>query len=111
MAKKKKVAPKKREVNKTQEVMKYLAAHRGAGPVEVSEALGKKGIDVTPAYVSTIKSKASKGKKTAGRKRRKTAATGGELSTKLAAAISVVESAGGIDEAKKALGTIRKLEG
>ena len=110
MAKKKKAAPEKREVNKTQEVMSYLATHPSAGPAEVSDALSKNGIDVTPSYVSTIKSKASKGKKT-GRKRRKAAATGGELSTKLAAAISVVESAGGIDEAKKALGTIRKLEG
>ncbi len=111
MAKKKKAAPKKREVNKTQEVMKYLAAHPSASPAEISETLSKKGIDLTPAHVSSIKSKTGKGKKTAGRKRRKTAATGGELSTKLAAAIGVVESAGGIDEAKKALGTIRKLEG
>ena len=60
MAKKEKAAPKKREVSKSQEVKDYFATHSGAGPKEVSEALGKKGIDVTPAQVSNIKSKAGK---------------------------------------------------
>jgi hypothetical protein len=53
---KKTAAAKKREVNKTAAVKEYLAKHPTAGPSEVSDALKKQDIDVTPAYVSTIKS-------------------------------------------------------
>ena len=127
MAKKKKAAAE--TLNKSQAIRDYAKAHRNAMPKEIAEALTKQhGVEFTnvlvstvlyelskkkgkPAHVSNIKSKARTGKKKVGRRRRKSAPTGGELSTKLAAAISIVESAGGIDEAKKALGTIRKLEG
>jgi hypothetical protein len=69
---KKKAATKKREVNKTAAIKEYLAQHVNAAPAEVSEELKKKGIDASPAYVSTIKSSMkSKGKaksKAGGRK-------------------------------------------
>jgi hypothetical protein len=47
---------KKPEVNKTQAVLKYLKAHRGANRHEISEGLKKQGIDITPGHVATIKS-------------------------------------------------------
>ena len=50
----KKSAPKS-SVNKTQVIEKALAASPGKGPKEISEALTAKGVDVSPAYVSTIK--------------------------------------------------------
>ena len=42
-------------MNKSQEIKKALAAAPGKGPKEISEALIAKGVDVSPAYVSTIK--------------------------------------------------------
>ena len=51
---KKKSAPKS-DVNKTQEIKKALAATPDKKPKEISEALTAKGVDVSPAYVSTIK--------------------------------------------------------
>jgi hypothetical protein len=50
----KKAAPKS-SINKSQEIEKALAASPGKGPKEISEALIAKGVDVSPAYVSTIK--------------------------------------------------------
>jgi hypothetical protein len=50
----KKSAPKAK-LNKTQVIEKALAASPGKGPKEISEALTAKGVDVSPAYVSTIK--------------------------------------------------------
>ena len=51
---KKRTAPKA-SVNKTQEIKKALAAAPDKKPKEISEALTAKGVDVSPAYVSTIK--------------------------------------------------------
>ncbi len=50
----KKSTPKSK-LNKTQVIEKALAASPGKGPKEISEALTAKGVDVSPAYVSTIK--------------------------------------------------------
>ena len=50
----KKTAPKS-GVNKTQEIKKALAATPGKSPKEISEALTAKGIEISPAYVSKIK--------------------------------------------------------
>lgn len=60
---KKTAATNKREVNKTAEIKEYLAQHANAAPAAVSEELKKKGIDVSPAYVSTIKSSLKSKKK------------------------------------------------
>lgn len=50
----KKSTPKSK-LNKTQVIEKALAASPSKGPKEISEALTAKGVDVSPAYVSTIK--------------------------------------------------------
>ncbi len=49
---------KKQKVNKSQAVREYLKAHHQATNSEIAEALTKKGIKITPAYVATIKTKA-----------------------------------------------------
>lgn len=46
--------------SKTGSILSYLSQHPNAGNKEVSEALAKKGIEVSPAYVGTIKYNASK---------------------------------------------------
>jgi hypothetical protein len=48
--------------NKSQAIREYYAAHPNAKPKEISAELKKQGIDVTPAFISTIRS-TSMGKK------------------------------------------------
>jgi hypothetical protein len=58
MAKKKtttKKATPKKGVNKTEEIKKVLARTPDKPPKQISEQLTAKGIDVSPGYVSTIK--------------------------------------------------------
>ena len=61
-ATKKKRAAKKAPVNKSQAIRVYLKTHKNAGPKEVQAALAKKGIRVTDALVSNVKSSAKKKK-------------------------------------------------
>lgn len=56
-------------VNKSQAIRDYQAQHKGAGPTEVSEALKAQGIDVSPAFVSNVKS--TSGTKSKGKRGRK----------------------------------------
>jgi hypothetical protein len=55
MAKKKKTGRKKATVSKSQAVRDYLKSKPKAMPVDVSEALKKKGLDVAPSLVSQVK--------------------------------------------------------
>ena len=76
MAKKKATRKRSgRKVNKSEAIRDYIAKHPSAGPTEVSTALKKKGIAVTPAYVSGVKnsqkSNASKKRRAPSRKKRK----------------------------------------
>jgi len=48
---------KKEKINKTKEVATYLKAHPKAMATEISQALGKKGVKISPAHVANIKSK------------------------------------------------------
>jgi hypothetical protein len=64
---KKKPAAKKNPVSKSQAIRDYLNTHKNTGPKEVQAALAKKGIRVTDALVSNVKSNAKK-KKAAGKK-------------------------------------------
>ena len=67
MAVKKKKTTRKKTINKSQAIRDYVKANRKAGPTEVQAALAKKGIKVSPALVSTVKSNSAK-KKAAGKK-------------------------------------------
>ena len=57
---KKKTAAKKTSVNKSEAIRDYLKTHKNAGPKEIRMALAKKGIKVTDALVSNVKSNAKK---------------------------------------------------
>lgn len=100
---------KRKKVNKTQEVTKYLAAHPGAKPGEVVEAL--KQYNVSPTYVSNIKSalKGKRSKKRRGGKKRastKTATAGGNS---VIAAAELISICGSAEEALRALKTAEKV--
>ena len=56
----------KKSVNKTEAVLQFAQANPDAKPKEICEALKKKKIDISPAYVSTILHKAKKEYETSG---------------------------------------------
>lgn len=114
-------------MNKSAEIRAFKDANPGMGPTAISEALKKdKGLDVTPAFVSTVLSNAkgpgaAKGKK--GRRKKKggkkvgrkaaaapVASGAGELSVDhLVKAKKLAEQMGGVAEAKAALDALSKI--
>ena len=122
---KKKAAPKS-GVNKTQEIKKALAATPGKSPKEISEALTAKGIEISPAYVSTIKTnlkakkaapkaaapkKATK-KKVTRKKRSPKAAPATDITfEQLRMAKAMAQQLGGAEKAKEALAALSQLLG
>jgi hypothetical protein len=119
----KKSAPKAR-LNKTQVIEKALAASPGKGPKEISEALTAKGVDVSPAYVSTIKTNlkaktaastpaapiaATPKKKTAKKRAPKAAPTSDITFEQLCMAKAMAKQLGGAEKAKEALAALAQL--
>ncbi|MSR59340.1 MAG: hypothetical protein EXS05_17140 [Planctomycetaceae bacterium] len=98
-------------VNKSGAIRDALKAHRDKTPGELSELLKADGLKVSATYISTIKSK-MKTKRKARKARRKAAvsfpAPGNRL-TPLNAAVDFIKSAGGLDAAKAALGTVETI--
>jgi len=66
----------KSDVNKSEEIRKQLKATPTASNGEIVEALGKKGIEVSPTQVSNIKTKVTGGGESGGKRGRKPAAAG-----------------------------------
>ncbi len=113
-----------KKVTKTSLIQRYLKRHPDAKPREVVAALAKKGVEVTPATVSTIKNqmknkgllgdspKAKQGRVAArrGRKPRRTSPAAGATLDMLKQAKSLAESAGGVDNAKKILDALAELQ-
>lgn len=119
--------------NKSEAIRKYLEANPEAKPKEIVEALKPEGIEVTPAFVSTIKTKSGAagggGRKKRGRRKVAAAAApeaapaGAAAPRKRAAArasdqVSVaslmkakqlVDDAGGVENAKAALSALEKV--
>ena len=78
-------------ISKSQAVRDYLKAHHGAANKEVSEALAKAGIEVSPNHVANIKAKTK---------------------TRRKAAKAVVSRRGlGIPEVKAALALLKECDG
>jgi hypothetical protein len=131
---KKKVTPKK-SINKTQVIEKALAASPGKGPTQISKELTAKGIEVSSAYVSTIKTnlkaktatstaaaptaatpkkKATKKKKIAKKKvtkkrSPKAAVTSDITFQQLCMAKAMAQQLGGAEKAKEALAALAQL--
>ena len=114
---------KVQEVNKTQAVREYLKANPTAMSSVVAKALGKKGITITPNYVSNIKSKLKERRKAA--KLEPTVAVAasptqavepvkvnGTLTVQNVKAVAeTVKTIGGFEQTKEMLGVIRDVGG
>lgn len=94
----------KSDVNKSEEIRKQLKATPTASNGEIVEALGKKGIEVSPTQVSNIKTKVTGGSEGSGKRGRKAAAAGG-VSENEAAFFAL--SCGSVD---KAVAEITKIK-
>ena len=118
----------KKKITKTAAIQRYLKRRPDAKPREIVAALAKKGIEVTPATVSTIKNQMkNKGllgaaptatktaRKTTSRRGRrpgrpKASAAAGTTLEMLKQAKSLAETAGGVDKAKKLLDALAELQ-
>jgi hypothetical protein len=107
------MAKKKPTVNKSKAVRDYVAANPNASNKEVSEALAKEKIKVTPNHVANIKSKTAAGK--GKRKRRQKAAEVASIKTgigvpEIKAAFSLLKQCGGIAQAREALTAAAEIQ-
>jgi hypothetical protein len=104
-------------VNKSQAIRDALTANPDKSQSEIAELLKSQGIKgVSPTYVSNIKSnsKASRKARRAGKKakrmqRRATDVGNGLAANPILAALQLVRSAGSLEAAKQALGTIEQI--
>jgi len=110
------MARKKTGVNKSQAIRDYLSTNPKATGNEITAALAKKGIKVSPGLASNVKytsgpnRKKTAGKKTVVKRRRPGKRSAADLSlSDLLATKSLVDQLGGIGEARRALDTLEKL--
>jgi hypothetical protein len=106
--------------NKSQAIREALAANPGKSPKEITELVTAQGHKVTPAYVSIVKYNLSKAGGKTGRKvvvRRKVGrpAGGGRAVAAsgmgaMEAALSFVQAAGGLDQAKQTLAMLESIK-
>jgi hypothetical protein len=104
---------KKSAVNKSQAIRDALAANPDKSPSEIAELLKADGISITAQYVSTIKSNAKiKTRRRVvsrrGRAVRGSAGSGSPMST-VDAALALIRSAGGLEQARDVLSTIEQI--
>jgi len=111
----KKTAPKS-GVNKAEEIRKELGAAPDKSPREISEALAARGIDATPAHVSTVKSnmkakaKTGRKKKVVRKKQAPKAAPSSQLTfEQLCMAKELTRKLGGLQQAHEALAALSDL--
>lgn len=114
------MAKSKEEINKSQAIRDALRANRDKTPIQIAELLKAKGIEVNAQYVSTIKSsmrktskavrKVRRGIRQAGRKSRLSGISefGNGLKV-INAAVELLKTAGGIEQAKAALSTVEEI--
>ena len=99
---------KTKKPSKSGAIKAYLTKRPSAGPTEVSTALKKQGIAVTPAYVSTIKALSKRAGSNG--KRRRAPASGDAVSlAQLVEAGRFAKQVGGIDAAIGLLQSLGKL--
>jgi hypothetical protein len=108
-------------VNKSQAIRDALAANPDKSPSEIAEVLKSQGVKVTGTYVSNIKSTAKTARKARRAGRRagpamgRTSAIGFEVrngivaQNPIVAALNLVRSAGSLEAARQALGTVEEI--
>ena len=110
----KKQSTKKKGVNKSQVIRGMLHQHPNASPLAISEALGKRGVKVTPGFVSTIKSQSGAKKKRRRVKKRvgRAARPAGDTVSvsALVQAKRLADQLGGVEKAQDALSALSKLQ-
>jgi len=96
--------------NKSAAIRAYKDSHASAGPKEITEALGKDGVKVTPAFVSTVLSndrrKGRKGRRKGGRPRGSANAFADLVQAK-----KLADQMGGVEKARAALNALAKILG
>ncbi len=101
----------KRNVNKSQAVRDYHAAHPNATNAEVRASMAKKGIDITPNYVSVIKGQTKRAKASKKAKAPKKAQVKGGIGvSELKAAMALVKAVGSVDGAAQALAIVKEIQ-
>jgi hypothetical protein len=100
-------ASKAKKQTKSGAIRAYAAKHPSAGPTEISKALTKQGIKVSPAHVSNVRSttasKAKRGKRTS-----KPASDAVSL-VQLVEARRFAEHVGGVGKAVELLKSLERL--
>lgn len=102
------------EVNKSEKIREYLRTARRAKTSTVVAALAEQGIEVTPQFVSTVKTNSKRRKKKKGG-REGTGVTAAPKNDKLSLstllqAKKLAEHLGGVAKAKAALDALAKLQ-
>jgi len=105
-------------LNKSQAIRDYMAAHPRAKPKAVAAALVEQGVQVTPMFVSAVKTSAKKRgrRKARGAARRPGRPSGGGATTSLSidhlvAAKKFVDSVGGVVRARAAIEALKVIAG
>jgi hypothetical protein len=106
--------------NKSKAIRDYKSKNDGAGPKEIAEALGKDGVKVTPAFVSTVLSNDRRKAGKPGRRRRRggrravgrpAGGMGGSSFDRLVQAKRLADQMGGVDKARAALDALARILG
>ena len=103
---------KRKGVNKSEAIRAYLRGRNNAAPREVVAALKQKGIGVTPAFVSTIKSTSRRNGQRRGHRSRALHSRNGHgalTAADLFAAKQLIQQVGSTKRAKEALETLARL--
>ena len=94
-------------VNKSQIIRDYVAKNPGAKPKEILAAVESQGVKVSQALVNNVLYRKSSGKATRGKRGRPKKGTQFDA---LLQAKELADKMGGIEEAKKALDVLSKLQ-
>lgn len=105
------MAKKAGGLNKSQAIRAYKSTHKRSKPKEISEALAKEGVNVTPAFVSTVLSTARRKKGKGGRRGPGKAAKSGNAYSHLIQARKLADQMGGVEKARAALDALAKILG
>jgi hypothetical protein len=110
------MAATKTKVNKSAEIRQAMKASPSAGPTEIATQLSEKGIKVTPAMVSTVKTKAKSLKGKRGPSGKKPGRPAGSTTrtndfAEVESTIMFVKGVGGMDRAKQLIALMERARG
>jgi hypothetical protein len=92
--------------NRSAAIRAYKEKNSSARPKEISEALAKEGVKVSPGYVSTV---LSNERRKSGKRRKKSRGRSGRAYADLVQAKRLADAMGGIEKARSALSALAKI--